>query len=193
MMKFLLLSAFLALAPNASAQPAGTALGLPLDKPRLQSLLQTFVDQGYGRSFRRLGDESDFDHGHLLVDARTGAPVAILYHTQELADEDPAGYLDASGRNWIQWLDGRVENAGRYERADYPSTATWDWFVASQLPGLRGRHTITDKMLDPKKLGAELGKSRQWTFTRAACGTEAGDSIRVTLPTGAVCLALGAS
>lgn len=152
-------------------------LGFPasLDKPRLQRLLQRFVARGYGRSFRHLGDERDFDHGHLLLDARTGAPFAILYHTQELAHAASAadfGYVDAAARNWIQWLDGRgIENASRYERAAYPDTPSWNWFVASELPGLRSRRTITDKMLDPARLGSEISASVQWTFTRVDCAT----------------------
>ena len=167
---------------------------LPLSESRLQSLLQSFVAGGYGRSFRSLGEENDFDHGHVLIDSRTGAAIAILYHTQELAADDPAGYLDAEGRNWIQWLDGRgIENAKLYERAAYPRTTAWDWFVARELPRLRGRHTITDKMLDPALLGSELADSLQWTFTRAACAL-APRRIGVVLPDRTtVCLALDAS
>jgi len=179
-------------------------MGLPamLGKARLQGLLQSFVDKGYGRSFRHIGDERDFDHGHLLINARTGAPIAILYHTQELAHEAAAadyGYLDASARNWIQWLDGRgIFNANRYERESYPRSATWDWFVARELPALKRRRTITDKMLDPARLGAELSGSVQWTFTRVACGPGESDAasavLRVVLPDRTpVCLALGSS
>lgn len=172
-------------APAHASPPA-----LPLSEPRLQGLLQAFVAGGHGRSFLSLGDENDFDHGHVLTDARTGAPIAILYHTQELS----AG-PDAAGRNWIQWLDGRgIENARRYERAGYPSSPSWDWFVARDLPRLRGRHTITDKMLDPALLGAELGNSVQWTFTRVNCAAPAPGRIGVVLPDHTtVCLALGAS
>lgn len=180
------------------------ALGLPagLDKARLQGLLQNFVTSGYGRSFRRLGDERDFDHGHLLMDARTGAPAAILYHTQELADAATTageGYLDPGGRNWVQWLDGRgIENARRYERARYPRSGSWDWFVAYQLPKLRLHHTITDRMLDPALLGAELTPALQWTFTRVECGSsrpdDASNVIGIVLPDRTVvCLALGSS
>jgi hypothetical protein len=188
----------------ASAAPSFAALGLPaaLSKARLQGLLQSFVDVGFGRSFRHLGDERDFDHGHVLLDARTRAPIAILYHTQELAHAATApdfGYVDAAARNWIQWLDGRgVENASLYERAEYPRTASWDWFVAAELPKLRRRRTITDRMLDPARLGTALAGSVQWTFTRVACGALEADAasnvISIRLPDRAlVCLALGAS
>ena len=184
--------------------PSFAALAFPgaLSKARLQGLLQSFVDGGYGRSFRHLGDERDFDHGHLLIDARTREPVAILYHTQELAHKAAAadfGYLDASARNWIQWLDGRgIENARRYERASYPRSASWDWFVARELPKFRSRHTIIDKMLDPVRLGADLSPSLQWTFTRVDCGPAQTDArsnvIGVLLPDRTpVCLALSAS
>jgi len=189
--------------PAFSAAPAAarfTALGFPaaLTKPRLQDLLQSFVSAEYGRGFRHLGDERDFDHGHLLIDAKTGAPVAILYHTQELAHEAASAefaYLDAAGRNWIQWLDGRgVENARRYERAVYPRSGSWDWFVARDLPKLRARRTITDKMLDPALLGVELSASRQWAFSRVDCGADAdaaSNVLRVSLPDRTpVCLAL---
>jgi hypothetical protein len=191
-------------APDAAPQSASFgSLGLPdaLSKPRLQSLLQTFVDSGYGRCFRHLGDERDFDHGHVLIDARTRAPIAILYHTQELAAEASAadyGYVDPDGRNWLQWLDGRgIENARSYERASYPRSGSWDWFVARELPKLRERHTITDKMLDPTRLGSELAQSLQWTFTRTACPGAGPDDasrvMRVTLPDRTpVCLALSA-
>lgn len=210
----LLLSSVLLSAASRAALPAAASLapappvvpfvslGYPpaLDKARVQSLLQSFVDVGYGRSFRHLGDPRDFDHGHLLLDARTGAPVAILYHTQELAYEETApgfGYLDPRGRNWLQWLDGRgVRNARRYERASYPKSAEWEWFVARDLPALRARHTILAKMLDPARLGFTPSPSRQWTFARAPCAASdspASNVIRVSLPHGApVCLALGA-
>jgi hypothetical protein len=199
---------FFALNPAQAAPPAALspssrfeALGLPsaLTKARLQGLLQTFVNAGYGRSFRHLGDERDFDHGHVLLDARTKSAVAILYHTQELAHDAASpdfGYVDASARNWIEWLDGRVENARAYERSSYPRSASWDWFVARELPKLRSRRTITDKMLDPARLGAELTESKQWTFTRVDCAAPAAqpapDVIRVALPDRTpVCLVLG--
>jgi hypothetical protein len=201
-----LLSAQCQAAPPASPAPARfAALGLPsaLSKTRLQALLQGFVNAAYGRSFRHLGDERDFDHGHLLLDAKTLAPVAILYHTQELAHAATTpdyGYLDASARNWIQWLDGRgIENANRYVRAEYPHSAAWDWFVARDLPKLRARGTILDKMLDPARLGAELAPtSVQYTFTRIECGPAKEDAasnvIGVVLPDQTpVCLALGTS
>ena len=202
----LLVAGFLATAchavPPVSPEPTSySALGLPpsLSKARLQSLLQSFVDTGYGRYFRHIGDERDFDHGHLLLNARTLSPVAILYHTQELAHDAASAdysYLDASARNWIQWLDGRgIVNASLYERTAYPSSASWDWFVDRELPKLRKRHTITDKMLDPVRIGGELGPSLQWTFTQVACGPaladESSDMIGVILPDRTpVCLAL---
>jgi len=201
MPNLLLLLFLLSIGCRAASAADFASLGLPaeLSKPRLQALLQSFVDEGYGRRFRSLGDERDFDHGHVLIDARSRAPLAILYHTQELAHEAPGGYVDPDGRNWIQWLDGRgIENARRYERADYPRTAAWNWFVARELPALRRRHTITDRMLDPARLGAELAPSLQWTFTRVACGADAADAasnvIRVALPDRTpACLALGSS
>jgi hypothetical protein len=189
--------------PTASAQSPRplhfSELGLPasLDRSRLQGLLQRFVDQGYGKAFHRVGDEDDFDHGHLLLNAKTHEPVAILYHTQELTAGTEG--LDAKARNWIQWLDHEgIEDAARYQRRDYPSSPSWDWFVFKDLPALQKRHTIIDKMLDPALLGTELGKSVQWVFTRVGCdgSAAAADSsvIGIVLPTqGQVCLALSAS
>lgn len=198
MLRLLLLVGSLLPLRAAALSPAAPqrydALGLPMDKARLSGFLQRFVSSGYDRGFRRLGEEQDFDHGHLLLAAETDAPVAILYHTQELKAVEG---LDPGARSWLQWLDGRgVEDARRYERRAYPRSADWDWFVLRQLPGLRARSTVTDRMLDPGRLGTELGSSVQWTFTRTPCGAKAPDPasavVRVSLPDGApVCLALG--
>jgi hypothetical protein len=204
----LILALGLAVSPARAQAPAAASryveLGLPatLTKPALAGLLQLAVDRLYLKGFRHLGDERDFDHGHLLFDA-SGRPLAILYHTQELALHEPRGsdfsYLDPGSRNWIQWLaDGRVENAERYRRKSYPSTAAWDWFRVAQLPGLDENHTILDKMLDPALLAVDVSKTKQYVFTRIPCGAEAtapeSGAIRVVLPTNeAVCLALGGS
>jgi hypothetical protein len=204
----LILALGLAVSPVRAQGPASPSryaeLGLPaaLSKPALAGLLQLVVDRLYLKGFRHLGDERDFDHGHLLFDAG-GRPLAILYHTQELALYEPRGsdfaYLDSGSRNWIQWLaDGRIENAARYRRKTYPNTAAWDWFREAQLPGLDENHTILDKMLDPALVAVDVSKTKQWVFTRIPCGAEsfAPDSgdIRVVLPTSeAVCLALGGS
>lgn len=173
--------AFLSIGCRAQTAP------LALPAARLQGLLQGFVKFGYGKAFHRLGEESDFDHGHVLLSAKTGKPVAILYHTQELASEP------SPARNWLQWLDGRIEDARLYERKSYPKSASWDWFRYRQLPRLLERHTILDKMLDPALLGVEVSGSVQMTFTRVDCGaTGRGDVIAVTTPDQArVCLALG--
>jgi len=189
---------------SARAAAPFAALGLPpaLSRAALESLLQRFVDRTYLKAFRHLGDERDFDHGHLLMDA-SGRPVAILYHTQELARGEPRSsayaYVDAAARNWLQWLDdGRVENAAAYKRRDYPRTAAWDWFRVAELPGLEAHRTILDKMLDPTLVPIDPAKSRQWVFTRVACAAAplAPDSsgLRILLPTReTVCLSLSAS
>jgi hypothetical protein len=165
---------------------------------QFQALLQAFVAQSYQKGFRHLGDERDFDHGHVLSGA-DGTPVAIMWHTQELALYEPAGgefgYVDPGGRNWLQWIsDGRVENAGRYERKSYPATAAWDWFRSADLPGLRKNRTILDKMLDPDRVSIDPSKTVQYVFTRVACGRASpapGSEMRVVLPTReAVCLSL---
>ena len=166
--------------------------------PEFQSLLQRFVNEQYLKSFRRLGIEDDFDHGHLLFDARSPQrPVAILYHTQELSGD---ASMDPRARNWLQWVDrGTIEDASRYERKTYPHSASWDWFLLRELAALRQRHTILDKMLDPALLGVEVSESRQWVFTRVGCDAAAAtlpgaNLIRVVLPAGpSVCLSLSQS
>lgn len=180
---------------HESAAPAldnVAKLGLPpsLTAPALQSLLQDFVDAAYGKGFYRLGVETDFDHGHVLLDA-AGRPIAMLYHTQELSHLDKIpGALDPMARNWIEWLDThKVEDARLYLRKSYPETATWHWFETQRLPLLEARHTILDKMLDPILLGTSVASSRQWVFTRHSCGRST--ELRVQLPTKEeVCLAL---
>ena len=170
---------------------------LPVPKMEFQALLQKFVDQMYMKGFRHLGDERDFDHGHFLYNGESKA-IAILYHTQELADQNTAdsgfGYIDPSGRNWIQWLgEGRIENAQRYLRKTYPATATWDWFREFELPGLSKHHTILDKMLDPSLVSLDVTKTSQWVFTKIPCAQapSAGDEIQILLPTNEkVCLVL---
>lgn len=190
--------------PSVRAGEAASAFALPeaLRPAELQELLQSFVDKVYLKGFRHLGDERDFDHGHVLYDD-SGRPLAILYHTQELARGRPLGsafaYVDAGARNWIQWLsDGRVENAARYKRRDYPRTAQWDWFRTAELPALESHHTILDKMLDPSRVAIDVARTRQWVFTRVPCADHAppprGADLRIVLPTReTVCLALSAS
>jgi hypothetical protein len=205
--RLLLALSLLFVRPARSGVVAGARfaeLGFPaaLGRMELESLLQRFVDRSYLKGFRHLGDERDFDHGHLLFDP-SGKPLAILYHTQELALGQPLGgefaYLNPEARNWIQWIaDGRIENAARYKRRDYPRTAGWDWFRAEELPGLEKHHTILDKMLDPALLDVDVAKTKQWVFTRVPCAGSSPSAdakgLRILLPTKeAVCLALSAS
>jgi len=164
-----LLCATLLVAGPAHAPAAPSAPPPPVSASRLQSLLQRFVDQTYLKAFRHLGDERDFDHGHFLfASADPGAaPVAILYHTQELAYYAAAGsaygWLDPDGRNWIQWLkDGRVENARRYLSPN-PEPLPYD------PQALKSHHTILAEMLEPSAFGGRLLRSRQIVFTRQSC------------------------
>jgi hypothetical protein len=187
---------FVAIALAVSAG-ASTRTAPSFGPSQLQPLLQAFVNAEYGKAFRHLGDERDFDHGHVLMSPDGSRAEAILYHTQELAHRESAGsdfgYLPGHERNWLQWADGRVENARAYARHDYPRTATWDWFKARELPALTARGTVTDVMLDPQRLGFAPSTSRQWTFSKVACAPAAAPAprIAVKLPTGEpVCLAL---
>jgi len=183
--------------PSAEA-PAG------IEPARMQGLLQRVVDKLYLKAFRHLGDERDFDHGHVLYGAGSKTPVAILYHTQELSQDEPAGsafgVLDSGARNWIQWLDrDAIENANRYQRESFPDSAYWRWFQAERLPSLKRYHTILDKMLDPERVGAETADSRQLVFTRFDCASPpaprpGNTPIDIRLPSGEkVCLDLSAS
>ncbi len=192
-------------AARPPSPPAFRSLALPpaVTKPLLQRLLQQFVDFAYLKDFRHLGDERDFDHGHILFAPGSRRPVAVLYHTQELAYYEPPAspfaFLDPARRNWLQWIaTGRIANASGYVRRSFPKTGAWDWFVAEELPALADHHTIIDKMLDPALVGADTAESAQWVFTRAACDPAAlspsGDEISVLLPgRGQVCLVLSRS
>lgn len=160
--------------------------------------LQEFVDRLYLKGFRHLGDERDFDHGHFLYDAKSRL-VAILYHTQELAGYYPRGsgfgYLDAEGRNWIQWPDGGgIESAAHFVRRSYPVSAAWELFRRVELPNLRAHRTILDKMIAPELLAVDVSKTRQWVFTKVPCPPASGPEdprvLRIILPTREeICLA----
>lgn len=140
--------------------------------PNFQGLLQAFADKAHGRHFDALGVEDDFDHGHVLL--ADGAPVAILYHTQELSKTP-------GERNWVQRLsDGSIVNARRLERAVPPASLPVD------LEALRARKTILPEMLDPAAFGAGALSSRQVVFTRSACP----GAVKVRLRGRLVCLSL---
>ncbi len=151
----------------------------------LGSLLQEFVDRGFGRSFRELGVERDFDHGHLLFAEGEERPFAVLYHTQELGAVPGA---DPAARNWLQMIGSRrVEDARRFLRASYPRDAYWEWFRARELPRYREKGTIVWEMLDPGLLGARVASARQWEFSRTSCRSSRDLAIRVP-GRGPVCL-----
>lgn len=190
----LALAAALLLARPAQAPASPSALPPRVDAARLQALLQSFVDKTYLKAFRHLGDERDFDHGHFLfASAAPGAaPVAILYHTQELAYYAAKGsayaWLDPEGRNWIQWLsDGRVENARRYLSA-HPGPLPVDPRALSR------HHTILAAMLEPSAFGARRLLARQVVFSREACPArlDRSSTLVIRLPGAArrVCLSL---
>lgn len=204
--RHLLLSAFIACSARSTCAFTDTAQAsvsaYVLSATEFQNLLQRFVDKAYLKAFRHLGDERDFDHGHILYDPRSNRPQAILYHTQEMAKGYPRsseyGYVDPDARNWIQWIhEDKIENAVGYQRKNFPRSAFWAWFVERRLPTLRSYHTIIDKMLDPALVGAQTEHSLQWVFTRIDCSRTSsaplkqGNPIDITLPTGeVVCLTL---
>ncbi len=155
------------------------------DRGELAVLLQEFTDRGYGRSFRELGVERDFDHGHLLFAENEERPFAILYHTQELGAVPGA---DPAARNWIQMIGSRrVGDARAYLRASYPQEAYWEWFESRELPRYRSKGTIVWEMLDPGLMGARVASARQWEFSRTPCRSAGSLDIRVP-GRGSVCL-----
>lgn len=89
------------------------------DKLLLVSMLQPFVTQKESIAFNYLGNFYDFFHFHVLT--HHGVPEALLYHTQETSfdNRNPQckySYLDAQGRNWIQWFKQpeKIINAGSF-------------------------------------------------------------------------------
>lgn len=204
-MKNLLLPLALIISVSGPVRALGDAAQAPaLSRTEFRGLLQRFVDKVYLKAFRHLGDERDFDHGHILFDARSNRPRAILYHTQEMAKGYPSasafGYVDPNARNWIQWIEeDKIEKADGYQLKDFPRSAFWAWFVERRLPTLRQYHTILDKMLDPALVGADTTHSLQWVFTRVDCDGKVTPAapeapIDILLPSGEkVCLALSAA
>lgn len=177
-------------------------------KELLHSMLQRVIDAAYGKGFRYLGDEYDFNHGHILFpkDSFGKNPVGILYHTQEYAyfyhrslPGHAYDYLDPGARNWIQWTDASrpVENAYPYARKSYPDTPEWS-SVRDMLPAFQAHYTVVTGMLDPELVGTDLGKNDyQWFFPRIDCPPDGrtfpsgSNGVEVRLPTGEkACLAL---
>jgi hypothetical protein len=145
-------------------------LSRSLSKTEVAGYVQKFVDQTYGRAFRYLGDEEDFDHGHFLFNAK-GECFAIVYHTQEGAHrahvKEPGSkydYLDGHERSWIQFLpDGHVEKAEPYAFDDL-SNPEWAWYYAA--------YTVVDAMLDPAKTGDASIRDFQLTFRQFDCSAK---------------------
>lgn len=153
-----------------------------LTQEERRSLVQTFVRANYQKSFRYLGDENDFDHGHFLFAPGAARPSAILYHTQEMAPMyrrlKPGGkydYVDTEGRNWIQFIDepSKILNAKEFLKDRYADQPRW-----------RDYRTITDRMLDPEKLGIKIQKSVQWVFKQTDCDKNNADLINIEFPAG---------
>lgn len=131
-------------------------------KAHLQNILQTFVDNVYGKGFRYFGDEADFDHGHIVFrrEGDTVKPWFILYHTQENASQHVEGtkygYLNKDGRNWIQWIQdySKVQNAINYKISKPPF---WNYFARSKynerFGELDDHYSINVDMISWDKIG----------------------------------------
>lgn len=173
------------LTPQEENQMLNSTWKLPnqFTLPRLQSLLNQFSKEAYGKAFRSIGVEEDFFHGHVLFERTLHkgqmvlSPKAILYHTQEDAHKahweksvDPKyDYLDITTRNWIQWLtdeasiDGStIENARDY--LDFAQKEPSQFFDEKAEPQKELHYTIHAKNLDAHKLGFELAGELQFEF-----------------------------
>lgn len=138
-----------------------------IEQSLLNKLVQEFVNIQYKKSFLYLGDENDFDHGHVLYtrEPSLNSPdrlraFAILFHTQEHAFtyslSHPKGkysYIDKFGRNWVQFFDestqklGPLLNAYTLVKNMLPNNER----NQSSLENLRTHYTIRSEMLDEKK------------------------------------------
>ncbi len=173
--------------------PTGEVENIPatelIDLDFFQSLLQKFSDEVYGQGFRHLGDENDFDHGHILYSTAL-RPVAILYHTQETASLqhrlDPGGpydYINRGARNWLQFFDveklqaGPIVNAFFNMLKVFPNAAIF----RSDLKSTKSHNTIFPHQLDGESFPLEyryrLRGQRQIEFARSSCELSAEDRL----------------
>lgn len=183
---FLCLSALSApLTPKEESEMFSAPWKLPnqFSTDRLETLLNRFSQQTYGKAFRFIGVEEDFFHGHVLFERTLHEgqmrlqPRAILYHTQEDAHkahwegsvDEKYDYLNITTRNWIQWLsdetsqDGmRIENAREY--LDVTQKDPTQFFNEHSEPQKELHYTIHAKNLASNKLGFELAGELQFEF-----------------------------
>jgi hypothetical protein len=127
-----------------------------LPKEKVTSILQLIARELHGKGYRKFGALSDLFHGHLLWESSAAEgtpPFAILFHTQENLGPDvkPVAkpvFFNPDGRNWLLFLGPplRLENAALYENTE--DRPEWREY--------RKVHTITDRMLDPRKLGKDF-------------------------------------
>ena len=167
---------------------------------RIERLLNQFAQATFEKSFRFVGVEEDFFHGHVLFERKLHEgqellhPRAILYHTQEEAHKahweksiDPKyDYLNVTTRNWIQWLsddavlDGeKIENARDY--LDFAQKNPAPFFQETALPQKDQHYTIHAKNLDSQKLGFKLDGELQFEFYSHSEGLGYGEEKKVTV------------
>jgi len=180
---------------DTRGEPSLYLASLVIQKAMIESMLQTFVSDQDGKSFRHLGFREDFFHGHLLYTDDLAPdekgylrPFAVLYHTQEDAfsfhQKDPGGkfdYLSPHQRSWVQFLDrdtapelspqNKIQNAYRFMPDFFPNTLD---FRAS-LDATRTRFTVSADQLDSRKFPASyrlnIVGQRQVEFDRVDCAT----------------------
>jgi hypothetical protein len=173
-----------------------------VERDEVQKAIQMMVDLHLGNAFRDLGDERDFYHGHMLVEAPEGTkkmnatklpnaqPFAILFHTQENYSRKDTKtqktiyeYFAPEERNWLAFLKPtlKIENANQYKNANQPSR-----FSVYEVA-----RTINIEMLDPKLLKkkvADYGRFGQFQFKETKCRhlpenlRQVGNLIEINIP-----------
>ncbi|MFN8369513.1 MAG: hypothetical protein U0T83_02685 [Bacteriovoracaceae bacterium] len=136
------------------------------EKSKMVELLQSFVNQNYKVGFQYLGNRLDFFHGHLLLN--NNRPMAVLYHTQERANNYREGetyyYFNKMNRNFIQdYYDSKlITNARNYVRVEEITNA----FI---LDSFVNYYTVHSQTLNPRLLGYNVSEDLQWDFYSVNC------------------------
>ncbi len=146
---------------------------------RIEKLLNEFARHTYGKAFRFIGVEDDFDHGHILFEKKADGfyPRAILYHTQEFAYsahwrknvDSKYDYINVTTRNWIQWLSDNEAIDGKqiFNAKEYLDPTKKDPSQFENLePQEKFHYTLNFPDLDPNKLGFKTVADLQFEFRR---------------------------
>ncbi len=159
---------------------------LNFEKAKMVELLQAFVNQNYQLGFQYLGNRLDFFHGHLLL--KNSQPMAMLYHTQERANNYREGdtyyYFNKMNRNFMQdyYNPQMIINAREYVKEEEITDA----FIYDSFHNF---YTIHSQTLNPRLLGYKVEEDLQWDFYALNCALipdkykgAATNVIEITLP-----------